>query len=106
LLLGLWADDGLRFVGSVGSGFTERALGDIKPRLDSLRRATSPFVNQIDVPGRKMFIEPRIAVEIEYRQWTPYDRLRAPVFKGLAIDVATESVTWESEGPGRTGGSR
>ena len=24
LLLGLWADDGLRFVGSVGSGFTEQ----------------------------------------------------------------------------------
>ena len=40
-----------------------------------------------------------LAVEIEYRQWTPYDRLRAPVFKGLAVDVPPESVTWETEGP-------
>ena len=102
MLLGLWVDDGLRFVGSVGSGFTERALIEIKPTLDSLRRARTPFVNQVDVPGLKVYIEPRIAVEIEYRQWTPYDRLRAPVFKGLAIDVASESVTWESDGPGRT----
>lgn len=101
LLLGLWAEDGLRFIGSVGSGFTEAALRAIKPTLDSLRLARTPFVNQVDVPGRKIFIAPRIAVEIEYRQWTPYDRLRAPVFKGLAIDVASESVTWESDGPGR-----
>ena len=102
LLLGLWAEDGLRFVGSVGSGFTERALQATKPALDALLQARTPFVNHVDVPGRKMFIEPRIAVEIEYRQWTPYDRLRAPVFKGLALDVAPESVTWESDGPGRT----
>ena len=56
---------------------------------------------QVDVPGRKSYVDPLLVVEIEYRQWTPYDRLRAPVFKGLALDVPTESVTWESEGPNR-----
>jgi bifunctional non-homologous end joining protein LigD len=98
LLLGLWAPEGLVFVGSVGSGFTERVLNEIKPRLESTRRPKSPFVNAVDVPGRKIYVEPRIGVEIEYRQWTPYDRLRAPVFKGLSLEDV-EPPTWENEGP-------
>ena len=98
LLLGLWAPEGLKFVGSVGSGFTERVLNEIKPRLESIARRTSPFVNAVDVPGKKVYVEPRIGVEIEYRQWTPYDRLRAPVFKGLSLEDA-EPPTWETEGP-------
>ncbi|MGH8928058.1 MAG: hypothetical protein ACRDWH_06885, partial [Acidimicrobiia bacterium] len=99
LLLGLWAD-GLRFVGSVGSGFTERALREIQSLLDPLRRSVSPFVNPVDVPGHKVFVDPVLVAEIEYRQWTPYDRFRAPVFKGLA-DVPSESVTWSAELPTR-----
>ena len=101
LLLGLWAPEGLRFVGSVGSGLTDRALGEVRALLEPLRRETSPFMNRVDVPGQKFFVQPRIAVEIEYRQWTPYDRLRAPVFKGLSI-ADVEAVTWETEGPQRS----
>ena len=104
LLLGLWAPDGLRYVGSVGSGFTEQDLNRFKPRLDALKRPGSPFSNAVDVPGRKVYVEPRIAVEIEYRQWTPYDRLRAPVFKGIVVDIPTDAITWESEGPKEIGG--
>ena len=98
LLLGLWAPEGLRFVGSVGSGLTDQTLLEVRSLLEPLRRDTSPFVNRVDVPGGKFFVQPRVTVEIEYRQWTPYDRLRAPVFKGLSLgDV--EAMTWETEGP-------
>ncbi|HUP18216.1 MAG TPA: non-homologous end-joining DNA ligase [Acidimicrobiia bacterium] len=105
LLLGLWATDGLRFIGSIGSGLTDRTLREIDGLLDPLRRKDSPFVNAIDVPGHKTFVDPVLVAEIEYRQWTPFDRLRAPVFKGLAVDVPPHSVTWETEGPGRATGS-
>jgi bifunctional non-homologous end joining protein LigD len=99
LLLGLWASDGLRFIGSVGSGLTDRSLRDIDALIRPLARKDSPFVNAVDVPGHKSFVDPVLVVEIEYRQWTPYDRLRAPVFKGLAGDVPPDSVRWESDGP-------
>jgi bifunctional non-homologous end joining protein LigD len=98
LLLGLWATDGLRFVGSVGSGLADRVLKEMVKRLAPIRRSQSPFVNQVDVPGRKTYVEPVVVVEIEYREWTPFARLRAPVFKGLS-DADVEAVTWEAEGP-------
>jgi bifunctional non-homologous end joining protein LigD len=99
LLVGLWASDGLRFIGSVGSGLTDRTLREIDALIRPLGRRDSPFVNAVDVPGHKSFVDPVVVVEIEYRQWTPYDRLRAPVFKGLAGDFPPELVTWESDGP-------
>lgn len=101
LLLGLWAPDGLRFIGSVGSGLTDSSLREIGALFDPIRKKGSPFVNAIDVPGHKSYVDPVLVVEIEYRQWTPYDRLRAPVFKGLAVDVPPDSLTWETEGPHR-----
>lgn len=101
LLLGLWAADGLRFIGSVGSGISDSVLREIGALLEPIARKSSPFVNAIEVPGHKSYVEPILVVEIEYRQWTPYDRLRAPVFKGLASDIPPDSVTWETEGPNR-----
>lgn len=101
LLLGLWGTDGLRFIGSVGSGLTDRSLREIGAVLEPLHRKGSPFVNAVDVPGRKTFVEPVLVAEIEYRQWTPFDRLRAPVFKGLTVDVPPHAVTWETERPNR-----
>jgi bifunctional non-homologous end joining protein LigD len=100
LLLGLWVPEGLRFVGSVGSGLTDETLRQVRLLLEPLRRATSPFANRVDVPGAKFFVQPQVTVEIEYRQWTPYDRLRAPVFKGLSL-IEAEATTWAAEGPHR-----
>jgi bifunctional non-homologous end joining protein LigD len=99
LLLGLWDGPDLRFVGSVGTGFDHRLLMSLTPQLASIVRPVSPFSNPVDVPGHKVFVEPQIVVEIEYREWTPYHRIRAPVFKGFSIDPP-ETATWELEGPG------
>jgi bifunctional non-homologous end joining protein LigD len=100
LLVGLWAPDGLRFVGAVGSGFNDRDLKALSDRLGGLARDTSPFVNPIDVPGRKHYVDPVLVVEIEYREWTPYQRLRAPVFKGMS-EITAKEASWEAEGPDR-----
>jgi bifunctional non-homologous end joining protein LigD len=98
LLLGLWTSDGLKFVGAVGSGLTERTLREMSSLLEPIRRTGSPFVNIVDVPGHKAYVDPLLVAEIEYREWTPFARMRAPVFKGLT-DAQSESVTWEAEGP-------
>ena len=98
LLLGIRRGEDLVFVGSVGSGFDEPTLRMLSARLSGFVRPHSPFVNLVDVPGRKVYVEPALAVEIEYREWTPYGRLRAPVFKGISPQPP-EAVTWEEEGP-------
>jgi bifunctional non-homologous end joining protein LigD len=98
LLLGLWDREGLKFIGSVGTGFDHTLLTSLTKRLQTMERPSSPFVNPIDVPGHKVYVDPQIVVELEYREWTPYGRLRAPVFKGFS-EVSPEQVTWEAEGP-------
>ena len=86
LLLGMWTDDQLHFVGAVGSGFDDPALRAITRRLSELARESSPFAGPVDVPGTKSWVEPVLVARVEYREWTPYGRLRAPVFKGLEVE--------------------
>jgi bifunctional non-homologous end joining protein LigD len=98
LLLGLWSEEGLKYIGSVGSGFDQSGLTTLLKRLRPLERSGSPFCNTVDTPGRKVYVEPIIVVDFEFREWTPYGRIRAPVFKGVS-DVPADLVTWEAEGP-------
>ena len=83
LLLGIEKDGELHFIGSVGSGFDDVTLRGIASTFRGLARDTSPFTNSVDVPGIKSWVEPVLVARVEYREWTPFGRLRAPVFKGL-----------------------
>lgn len=98
LLLGLWDDGKLRFIGAVGSGFDDRTLRAIKASLDELERESSTFQPSVRYPGRLHWVEPGIVVNVEFKEWTADMHLRAPVCKGVEIaDVS--GITWESEGP-------
>ena len=98
LLLGLWDEGRLRFVGAVGSGFDDSTLVAIRDALDQTTRESSPFDPGVAYPGRLRWVEPGIVVNVEYKEWTADDHLRAPVYKGVEIaDVS--SVDWSTEGP-------
>jgi len=83
LLLGVDRDGQLHFIGSVGSGFDDATLRAIASTLRGLARSSSPFTGPVDVAGIKSWVDPVLVARVEYREWTPYGRLRAPVFKGL-----------------------
>jgi bifunctional non-homologous end joining protein LigD len=100
ILVGLYEPKGLRWIAAVGSGFTESSLQAFHDALTQIERDTSPFTNEVIVPGgaKPVWVEPAIVVDVEYKEWTHDDHLRAPVYKG--IDIADpESVTWTVEGP-------
>lgn len=99
LLLGLYEGEDLRWIGAVGSGFDGRSLESVYRSLREIERPDSPFVNPVTVPGKKTWVEPRMVVAVEFKEWTRDDRLRAPVFKGVEI-ADPRTVTWESERPG------
>jgi bifunctional non-homologous end joining protein LigD len=82
LLVGYEQDDGLRYAGNVGSGFTDRMLGELRARLGPLARDTCPFVNPPRWPGLH-YVEPVLRCEVEFTEWTDEFTLRHPVFKGL-----------------------
>lgn len=99
VLVGLYQPSGLRWVAAVGSGFDDSSLRAFHNALQQIERDTSPFVNDVVVPGGPpVWVEPAIVVNVEYKEWTLDDHLRAPVYKGVEI-ADPETVTWDEEGP-------
>lgn len=95
LLLGAHDADGrLRYVGNVGTGFTEAALRALLDRMAPLRRAASPFDEPVprDQARGVTWIEPCLVAEVEYRTLTHDGRLRHSVWRGLRPDREPEEV--------------
>lgn len=102
LLLGAHdADGALRYVGHVGSGFTERALAALLRELAPLERPASPFTDPVPRPQarRARWAAPRLVGEVAYRTWTRERRLRHPVWRGLRPDVRPADVTLPTPPP-------
>ena len=93
LLLGQpTGDGGLRFVGNVGTGFTEKELKRLGERLTPLVRDTSPFTSGGIPKKRSVFVEPVVVVGVEFTERTNEGILRHPSYKGERIDKAPTDV--------------
>ncbi|MGS0744860.1 non-homologous end-joining DNA ligase [Syntrophomonas erecta subsp. sporosyntropha] len=85
LLLGIYRDKELYYVGKVGSGLKSAEWLLLTTELPKILTRQSPFCN---LPvHRKMadfyFIEPRLQAQIEFAEWTEKLTLRSPVIKGF-----------------------
>jgi bifunctional non-homologous end joining protein LigD len=99
LLVGYWDKGKLHYASHVGSGFDERALAQVKAKLEPLQRRTCPFVEQPEVNGPTTWVDPEAVVELSFQEWTEDGRLRAPVFLRLRDDVDPKAV--RRSNPGR-----
>jgi DNA ligase D-like protein (predicted ligase)/DNA ligase D-like protein (predicted polymerase)/DNA ligase D-like protein (predicted 3'-phosphoesterase) len=100
LLVGAYHEGELRWVGQVGTGFTERMLDDLLERLRPLETDAPP----IDDPALRKtkgahWVRPEIVAEVEYLQQTKAGKLRAPAFKGLRPDKRPEECLLEPPAP-------
>jgi len=85
LLLGAYDHGALRYVGKVGTGFSESRLASLSRRFRPLVRKTSPLVD----PPREhgvTYLAPRLVAQIAFEEWTADRKLRQPVFLGLRDD--------------------
>lgn len=98
LQMGLWDGDALRWVGAVGTGFSDADLVAIRQTLDSLTVPETPFVDDDALPADTVFVQPVLVAMVGFRDWTTAHRLRHPRFKGFTDD-AVEEITWSAEGP-------
>ena len=105
LLAGAFDDDGLRFVGAVGSGFSQKTLAELMPRLQDLETDEMPFAEDPRTMGTGRFgkpiknptwVEPILVARVEFRELTSTGRLRAPSFKGLRTDKDPEECTFSA----------
>ncbi|MBT0567324.1 ATP-dependent DNA ligase [Williamsia sp. CHRR-6] len=88
LILGLPEETGLRYVGRVGTGFTDRQLAAIKAELEPLRRRTSPFLEKLDRPveADAVWVLPTLVAEVRFMDWTSGGHLRHPSWRGIRRD--------------------
>jgi bifunctional non-homologous end joining protein LigD len=97
LLVGAIDDGELRWVGQVGTGFTQKLLEHLLAQLEPLVRATPP----IDDPQLKKvkgatFVEPELVCEVEYLEYTKSTgKMRAPSFRGNRPDKTPEECVLE-----------
>ncbi|HWV48375.1 MAG TPA: ATP-dependent DNA ligase [Microbacterium sp.] len=97
LLLAIPEDGRLRYIGRVGSGFTDRILRDLMARLDPLRIPKA----QVDgVPGPDAsdaeWVRPELVGEVEFANWTPDGILRHARWRGLRPDKSVDEIVVES----------
>ncbi len=99
LVLGVREAGGLRWVGNVGTGFTEAEIARVLDRLRPLETSSCPFPAPPKMPrvrrGDVVWVEPRLVAEIRFAEWTRDGRLRAPVYLGLREDKPAELVRRE-----------
>lgn len=96
LLLGVPDEDGLRYVGKVGTGFSASARRALLADLEPLATAESPFRPPLPAEAaRAHFVRTELVGEVEFGEWTSARRLRHPTWKGLRPDKAPGEVVAE-----------
>jgi bifunctional non-homologous end joining protein LigD len=95
LLVGLYDSSKLRFVGKVGTGYTQETLRELGAKLRRLRTEATPFE-----PAPRMrdvtWTRPELVAQIAYAEWTADGKLRQPAFLGLRDDKKPRECTWRS----------
>lgn len=106
LLLGIYRDGVLEFIGPVGTGFTTQVQKDILKKLKSLETSKCPFpeVPDYNKPSRfrpnppraeVVWVKPEVVAEVNYRTLGSDGTFRHPSFKGLREDKSAREVFWE-----------
>lgn len=100
LLLGIPEGKSLRYVGRVGTGFTDRELTEITARMAALERATASGSDAIaevpEVDARDAhWVTPTLVAEVEFAEWTASGRLRQPSWRGWRPDKEAIEVVRE-----------
>jgi bifunctional non-homologous end joining protein LigD len=91
LLMGAYEDGELRYVGRVGTGFTEAELLRLQKLLEPLARGSSPFAGT-QPPKGAHFTEPDLVASVDYGEITESGTLRHPSYKGMRDDIDPHDV--------------
>jgi bifunctional non-homologous end joining protein LigD len=98
LLVGMFDKAKLRYVGKVGTGYTQDTLRDLGAKLRRRKTARSPFD-----PAPRMrdaiWVRPDLVAQLGYQEWTADGKLRQPAFLGLRTDKKPKEVTWQAREP-------
>ncbi len=100
LLVGVPVEGGLRYLGRVGTGFSEADRERLRTRLSSLERVTSPFVDDVEraAADGATWVTPKVVGEVVFGDWSANGHLRHASWRGLRPDKPAAEVVIETNG--------
>lgn len=98
LMMAVYDDEELRYVGNVGTGFNRQSLEETFDRLNALSETEPPFPPEVlrsrPELRRAHWVTPTLVAMVEHRQLTSAGRLRSPSFQGFREDKDPEECTF------------
>ena len=103
LHLAAYEGEKLVYAGRAGSGFTAKQLKEVAAELEGSTRPTPPCEGPIPTGDDHVWVEPRLVVEVRYKEWTPEGLLRQPVFLRFRDDKEPKECVIRGRGKGDEG---
>lgn len=102
LLLGVPKGNKLKFIGSVGTGYTAKLQSELVQKMRPLKTSECPFekIPQLDSPAQ--WLQPVLLCEVKYTELTKEGVMRHASFQGLREDKFAPDINVEEEAPRQT----
>jgi bifunctional non-homologous end joining protein LigD len=104
LALGFYdADYRMHYVGSVGTGFSDKELVDLHVKLSGMTTAPPALLIYAgDRPDQHIrWVEPALVAEVSFSAWSGEGRVRHPVYVGMSEDKIADQVVKDIPDPER-----
>ncbi|HZF66336.1 MAG TPA: DNA ligase D, partial [Chitinophagaceae bacterium] len=95
LLLGVYQNGELTYVGHSGSGFNSKSLQSLYKKMQPLIIERSPFRKPPKTNSPATWVQPNLVAEIKFTEWTQDLQARHPIFMGLREDKDPRDVIIE-----------
>lgn len=94
LLLGVYEDEDLVYVGRAGTGISEVDMKMLENKFENLKRMDSPFklAPESRANEKITWLEPELVAEIKFAEWTKDNLLRQASFKGIRTDKDPKDI--------------
>jgi bifunctional non-homologous end joining protein LigD len=87
LLVGIFVDHQVTYVGAVGGGFDQRTERLLAQALPGLRHAAEAPAGAERVPEDAVWVRPELVASVKFSEWTSEGTLRFPIFVGMHPEV-------------------
>lgn len=96
LVLGVYENNELRYVGHAGGGMDQEQLQKLRAQLNRLITVSSPFPNPPQTNTPATWVLPQLVCQVSFTEWTKDGMLRHPVFIGIREDKDPRDVRIEN----------